>query len=129
MHLSQENNGMPVKATTSARTRSLWAIAGAAMLTLYGAIPAYGHVTGLAGSTGATGWANHSPAERAVILIASQESDGSAETAADQSSTAGDHNKAETDSQPPPAESKDLKPFRPSEEIEADQEVDFPYDI
>jgi hypothetical protein len=129
MQLSQENKGMPVKATTSAGSRLLWAIAGAAMLTLYGAIPAYGHVTGLAGSTGAKGWGNATPAEKAVVLIASQKADGSTETAADQSSTAGEQNKAETDSQPPPAESEVLKPFRPSEEIEADQGVDFPYDI
>ncbi len=42
-----------------------------------------------------------------------------------------DPNASATDSKPPPAasESDDLEPFKPSQEIEADQGVDFPYDI
>ena len=120
---------MNVKATNSSASRLLWIITGTAMLTVYGAIPGYGHVMGAGGSPGATGWGNALPAAKAVILFASQKADGTADTATDQARTAGEHNQAETDSQSPPAESDVLKPFRPSEEIEADQGVDFPYDI
>ena len=68
---------------------------------------------------------------RPPIYLARQEAADATGNTAEKDARPDDPNAAAADSKPPPAasESDDLEPFKPSQEIEADQGVDFPYDI
>lgn len=68
---------------------------------------------------------------RAPLLLAQQDDAGISAVAEPQDTTQDGRNEAGATSKttPPASESDDLEKFTPSEEIEADQGVDFPYDI
>jgi len=68
---------------------------------------------------------------RASVLLARQDDAVSSAKAAEKDSGADGQNEAGADSKTTPLESEsgDLERFTPSEGIEADQGVDFPYDI
>ena len=66
---------------------------------------------------------------RAPVFLARQDAAVDATDAAGKDSSPEAQSESETDSKTTPAESDRLKEFTPSEKIEADQGVDFPYDI
>ena len=66
---------------------------------------------------------------RAPVFLARQDTAVDATDAASMDAGPEAQSESEADSKTTPAESDTLKEFTPSEEIEADQGVDFPYDI
>ena len=68
---------------------------------------------------------------RAPVLLARQDADIDAVTPAEKDAGLATRSESEADSKTAPADSESdtLKEFTPSEAIEADQGVDFPYDI
>jgi hypothetical protein len=81
-------------------------------------------------TTGAIVVGSNAPG-RVPVTLARQDAAVDAVKPADKDSAPATHNESEADAKTTPAdpETDHLKDFTPSEQIEADQGVDFPYDI
>ena len=72
----------------------------------------------------------HKPYKQHSVVVAQSETRTTAEEkTAPPSESAGSESKTQEKKELPGAKEKPLKEFRPSERIEAEQAVDFPYDI
>ena len=104
--------------------RLMLAIAGPVMLAVCIAASLPCGVLAAHDTTGSTWIGNNGP-----VFFARQDAAIDATDAANENSGPEARSGSEAESKTTPAESDTLKEFTPSEEIEADQGVDFPYDI
>lgn len=130
MDVSLHVSEMLLSATVGRWCRFQRVVAGTALLSVCIAIPVSARALASIASPETTCLINAEPRGAPVFLAQRDETTASSDAAVKDADPDG-HNASIPDSQPMPAESESdqLKTFTPSETIDADQGVDFPYDI